>query len=65
MRLTVTVGLLGSLALACGFFAFVHRDRAGRGPPTGQADAIVVLTGGSQRIGDAIDLLANGTAGAC
>ena len=45
---------------AVGFLAFVGTlDRAERGPDRG-ADGIVALTGGSQRIGDAIDLLAKG-----
>ena len=59
-RLATLVGLLGLLALAGGFFAFVAAIERAERPPTGRADAIVVLTGGSQRIGDAIDLLAAG-----
>ncbi|WP_052341753.1 YdcF family protein [Salinarimonas rosea] len=51
--------LLMAVATALGFFVFVatlerHMDDPGR------ADAIVALTGGSQRVGDALDLLARG-----
>ncbi len=60
LRLAVFVGGLGFLALAGGFFAFVTAIERAERPTQGKADAIVVLTGGSQRIGDAIDLLAAG-----
>jgi uncharacterized SAM-binding protein YcdF (DUF218 family) len=55
------IGLcLAVLAGVAGFFAFVSSlDRAERDPP-GAADAIVALTGGAQRIGDAIELLGRG-----
>lgn len=53
---TVAIAFLG----AAGFLAFVGTlDRVEHGPARG-ADGIVALTGGSQRIGDAIDLLAKG-----
>jgi uncharacterized SAM-binding protein YcdF (DUF218 family) len=49
-----------ALASIAGFFGFVNSlDRAERDPP-GAADAIVALTGGAQRIGDAIELLGRG-----
>ena len=60
LRLAIVFGFLGTLALTVGFFAFVAAIERAERPAVGRADAIVVLTGGSQRIGDAIDLLANG-----
>jgi uncharacterized SAM-binding protein YcdF (DUF218 family) len=58
---TATIGaLLLAGAGAAGFVAFVESlDRYERAPRS-RTDAIVALTGGSQRIGDAIDLLAQG-----
>ncbi|KAB1075809.1 YdcF family protein [Methylobacterium planeticum] len=51
---------LGGIALGAGFLAFVAcLDRIER-TPAARADGIVALTGGAQRIGDAIDLLAGG-----
>lgn len=48
------------IAFVAGFFAFVaHLARQER-TPEGRTDGIVALTGGAQRIGDAIDLLAAG-----
>jgi uncharacterized SAM-binding protein YcdF (DUF218 family) len=63
-RLVLKAVLVPSLFLAfatsAGFLAFVGSlDRFERSPASG-ADGIVALTGGSQRIGDAIDLLAKG-----
>jgi uncharacterized SAM-binding protein YcdF (DUF218 family) len=60
---------LGFWAVTCaalvgflGFLAFVYSlDRFEQRPET-RADGIVALTGGAQRIGDAIDLLAKGYA---
>jgi uncharacterized SAM-binding protein YcdF (DUF218 family) len=50
---------VGIVALA-GFFVFVNSiDRTERSPAA-RTDAIVALTGGAQRIGDAIDLLERG-----
>jgi uncharacterized SAM-binding protein YcdF (DUF218 family) len=55
--------LVAGLALAGGFFAFVAMlDRYAPRPP-GTADAIVALTGGSQRVADAIELLSQGYGG--
>ncbi len=52
---TIVVGFLG-------FLGFVYSlDRFEQKPET-RADGIVALTGGAQRIGDAIDLLAQGYA---
>jgi len=51
--------LAGAAAFA-GFLVFVYSlDRVERRPET-RTDGIVALTGGAQRIGDAIDLLAQG-----
>jgi uncharacterized SAM-binding protein YcdF (DUF218 family) len=53
--------IIGGVALI-GFLAFVGSlDRYER-DPSNRADGMVVLTGGAQRIGDAIDLLAHGYA---
>lgn len=60
LRLVAFLGLLGVLALGGGFLAFVAAIERTERPAVGRADAIVALTGGSQRIGDAIDLLADG-----
>jgi uncharacterized SAM-binding protein YcdF (DUF218 family) len=51
-------GILGFL----GFLGFVYSLDRFEQPPETRADGIVVMTGGSQRIGDAIDLLAKGYA---
>jgi uncharacterized SAM-binding protein YcdF (DUF218 family) len=57
--LVATAGAVLIAALA-GFIAFVASlDRSERDPAS-RTDAIVALTGGAQRIGDAIDLLAKG-----
>lgn len=52
------LGLAGFL----GFLAFVYTLDRSEQPPETRADGIVALTGGAQRIGDAIDLLAKGYA---
>ncbi len=57
--LTGTV-LLAALAFGVGFVWFVYRLPASEMALAEKADGIVVLTGGSSRIEDAIDLLANG-----
>lgn len=55
--------LLGCALGVAGFALFLNSlDRIER-EPRGRADAIVALTGGSQRVEDAIDLLAKGFAG--
>lgn len=60
VALILCAGLLAAGFL--GFLGFVYSlDRFQRRPETG-ADGIVVLTGGAQRIDDAIDLLAEGYA---
>jgi uncharacterized SAM-binding protein YcdF (DUF218 family) len=56
-------GLLAAIALFAGFIVFVTSLERSERPPEARTDGIVALTGGSQRIGDAIDLLAKGYAG--
>ena len=53
--LTLALGLL-----AAGFMWFVWRVPADEVTMSGEADAIVALTGGASRIADAIELLASG-----
>lgn len=50
---------VAALALV-GFLVFVYRIPREESPPQSRSDGIVALTGGAQRIGDAIDLLAKG-----
>lgn len=45
---------------AVGFIGFLSQLRTAELKPSGNADGIVVLTGGSSRVSDAIELLANG-----
>ena len=60
IALAATLLVVAGLA---GFGAFVASlDRLERDPPS-RADGIVALTGGSQRIGDALELLAKGYGG--
>ncbi len=56
------VAAVGFIILAgiAGFVAFVASLDRSESDPASRADAIVALTGGAQRIGDAIDLLAKG-----
>ncbi|NIX75161.1 YdcF family protein [Microvirga sp. c23x22] len=66
LKLGLLTGLYAVLTFLAigflGFLAFVYSlDRFEQKPET-RADGIVALTGGAQRIGDAIDLLANGYA---
>lgn len=56
----VSLGLAGAAGLGIGFLAFVAGVARTERQPMARADAIVALTGGAQRIGDAIDLLAAG-----
>ncbi len=60
MGLGVTAAVLVGLGLGAGFFIFLRNlDRSEmRTPDT--VDGIVALTGGSERIADAVDLLARG-----
>ncbi|HEX8167816.1 MAG TPA: YdcF family protein [Beijerinckiaceae bacterium] len=62
MKSILLAGFVFAFVLGAGFVAFVTTlDRSER-EPKGRADGIVALTGGAQRIGDAIDLLAKGYA---
>jgi uncharacterized SAM-binding protein YcdF (DUF218 family) len=62
LKSVLFAGLVFAFVLGAGFVAFIMAlDRFER-EPNGRADAIVALTGGAQRIGDAIDLLAKGYA---
>jgi uncharacterized SAM-binding protein YcdF (DUF218 family) len=45
---------------AIGFVAFLAQLRSGELKPSANADGIVVLTGGSSRVAEALELLANG-----
>ncbi|MDP4021074.1 YdcF family protein [Methylobacterium sp. NEAU 140] len=59
-RLGLAASTLGILGFLGGFLAFVDALQRVERLPEGRADGIVALTGGAQRIGDAIDLLAGG-----
>jgi uncharacterized SAM-binding protein YcdF (DUF218 family) len=56
------VGLLALLFVgaAVGFVWFISQLRGAEIKPAGKADGIVVLTGGSSRVSDAMELLAGG-----
>ncbi|WP_295846906.1 YdcF family protein [Tardiphaga sp.] len=56
----VVVFALGFLCGAVGFVGFLSQLRSGELKPASKADGIVVLTGGSSRVADAIELLAAG-----
>jgi uncharacterized SAM-binding protein YcdF (DUF218 family) len=51
---------LGFVGMAAGFVAFLSQLRIAELKPDRNADGIVVLTGGSSRVSDAIELLAGG-----
>lgn len=56
----VVVFALSFMVAAVGFVAFLAQLRSGEMKPSAKADGIVVLTGGSSRVADALDLLAGG-----
>jgi uncharacterized SAM-binding protein YcdF (DUF218 family) len=61
--LLAAVGALAAIAFvgaAVGFVGFLSQLRGVEMKPSSNADGIVVLTGGSSRISDAVDLLAAG-----
>ncbi|MEH3119267.1 MAG: YdcF family protein [Methylorubrum populi] len=60
LRAFLGFALAGLVLLAGGFLAFVTVVERAERPSLDGADGIVAMTGGSQRIGDAIDLLAGG-----
>jgi uncharacterized SAM-binding protein YcdF (DUF218 family) len=51
---------IGFMASAIGFVGFLSQLRGAEIKPERKADGIVVLTGGSSRVSDAMDLLASG-----
>jgi uncharacterized SAM-binding protein YcdF (DUF218 family) len=59
-RLAFAAVCVGLLVTAAGFAWFVMRVQGSEAAMTDSADGVVVLTGGRERIGDAIDLLAAG-----
>jgi uncharacterized SAM-binding protein YcdF (DUF218 family) len=60
--LMLTVVALGLLAFTAGFVWFVRHVPEQEGRVTQEADGIVVLTGGTSRIADGVELLAAGHA---
>jgi uncharacterized SAM-binding protein YcdF (DUF218 family) len=56
----VAILAVGFFAAAVGFVGFLSQLRGAEVKPERQADGIVVLTGGSSRVSDAMDLLAGG-----
>ena len=61
LRATVVATLaLGFVGAAVGFVAFLSQVRGVEVKPARNADGIVVLTGGSSRVSDAMELLAGG-----
>ena len=59
-RVLLAVMVLAGTALACGFGMFLISLQRVEQDPARSADAIVVLTGGQQRVEDAIALLGRG-----
>jgi uncharacterized SAM-binding protein YcdF (DUF218 family) len=60
MAVTIKLAVLGVLALALGFVGFVWLLPGQQVALVGNADGIVVLTGGASRVTDALELLASG-----
>src|SRR5712672_4100036 len=61
LRAAVVAALaLGFVGAAVGFIAFLAQLRGVEAEPGRRADGIVVLTGGSSRVSDAMELLAGG-----
>jgi len=56
----VAITAVGFFAAGVGFIGFLSQLRGAEIRPERQADGIVVLTGGSSRVSDAMDLLAGG-----
>src|SRR6185437_13626320 len=64
-RSLLGVTVVAVLAIACvgaavGFVGFLSQLRGAEAKPSHTADGIVVLTGGSSRVSDALELLAGG-----
>jgi uncharacterized SAM-binding protein YcdF (DUF218 family) len=61
LRATIVVfSTIAFMAAAIGFVGFLSQLRTGELKPAKNADGIVVLTGGSSRVSDAMELLAGG-----
>ena len=61
LRATIVATLaLGFVGATVGFVAFLSQVRGAEVKPARNADGIVVLTGGSSRVSDAMELLAGG-----
>jgi uncharacterized SAM-binding protein YcdF (DUF218 family) len=61
LRAAVVAGLaIVFVGTAVGFVGFISQLRVAEMKPAGTADGIVVLTGGSSRVSDAMELLAGG-----
>ena len=60
LKSVLLAGFVFAFVLGVGFVVFVTTLARAEREPNGGTDAIVALTGGAQRIGDAIDLLAKG-----
>jgi uncharacterized SAM-binding protein YcdF (DUF218 family) len=61
LRLAIVAALaLGFVGAALGFVGFLSQLRGAETKPGRNADGIVVLTGGSSRVSDAMELLADG-----
>jgi uncharacterized SAM-binding protein YcdF (DUF218 family) len=56
------VGLAVACSLGLGFVRFASTLPGAEGPPVRHADALVALTGGSDRVAEAVDLLIDGQA---
>jgi uncharacterized SAM-binding protein YcdF (DUF218 family) len=59
-RILIALGIAGIALAVAGFIMFVASIARFEQDPASRTDAIVALTGGAERIGDAIDLLAKG-----
>ncbi|MBV9533188.1 MAG: YdcF family protein [Bradyrhizobium sp.] len=60
IRATIVGALAVAFAAAAGLVVFLSQLRGAEATPTRRADGIVVLTGGSSRVSDAMELLAAG-----
>jgi uncharacterized SAM-binding protein YcdF (DUF218 family) len=58
--LVLLLSLVVSVAATIGFVGFLLQLRGAEAEPANRADGIVVLTGGSSRVSDAMELLAGG-----
>ena len=63
MRLALLCGVAAAAALVLGFVRFVDTIDGAERRPEGRVDGIVALTGGADRVSDAVGLLRDGHAG--